>query len=44
MNVFLHCAIYGLCKFVKLPLPRREDVNNYAYVVFKIVDKDKNEM
>ena len=41
--MFLHCAIFGLCKFVKLPLPRRDDVNAYAYSVFKFIDKDKND-
>lgn len=44
MVVFLHCAIFGLCKFVKIPLPRRDDVNNFAYTVFRQIDRDKNEM
>jgi Ca2+-binding EF-hand superfamily protein len=41
--VFLNTGIFGLCKLVKVPLPRRDDINNYSYVVFKIIDLNKND-
>ena len=40
---FLYNGIYGLCKLVNLPLPRREDIQQYSYVVFKMIDTNKTD-
>jgi hypothetical protein len=42
--IFLSTGIFGLCKLVKLPLPRRDDINNYSYYIFKYIDENKNDM
>ena len=32
---FFYNGIFGLCKLLSIPLPRSEDVQKYAYGVFK---------
>ena len=40
MQTFLFSAILGLCKLIQLPLPKRDKILDYSYVVFKQVDND----
>eukprot|EP00347_Sterkiella_histriomuscorum_P018501 403345272 len=41
--MFLYNGIFGLCKLLGLPIPRRDDVQQYAYNIFKIIDINKND-
>ncbi|CDW74928.1 UNKNOWN [Stylonychia lemnae] len=40
---FLYNGIFGLCKLLSIPIPRRDDVQQFAYVIFKQIDLNKNE-
>lgn len=42
--IFLYNGIFGLCKLLGIPLPRRDDVQQYAYGIFKIIDINKNDL
>lgn len=33
--IFMNTGIFGLCKLVKLPLPRCDEVQKYSYMIFK---------
>ena len=42
--ILLHHGVYGLCKLVGLPIPHKDDINQFAYHVFKEIDTDGSEM